>query len=241
MQTARARSIVAGLVLAAVPTVAAAAEPPRILFAPDPPTDSEIVRATVLGENAVACGAAFFAYVDPAAARVRLLGYSPYPPVACDSGWWTAQAVIGHLRPGVWAVEATLDDQPYATSPLTVVPSPTRVVIGSFEYFGTNFRIEVEWRDPRTGELHLAPGVALSDRAAQFWFFDAGNPELTLKILDGRALNGHHWLFASTLTNVETTLRIMACTEGDPPNCSAPKEYRVPAGATFDIVDLTAF
>ena len=246
--TTRRCLLAACLALATLPAGVAAAGPPLLLFAPERPTDSEIVRVTVLGESGVTpCAPTFFASVDETASRVRLLGTShdpppsSDPPIPCPGPWWTSQVVIGHLRPGLWKVEATLNDEPYASASLTVVPSPTRVVIGSFEYFGTNFRIEVEWRDPRTGELRLAPGVALSDHAAQFWFFAPGNPELTVKILDGRAVNGHHWLFASSLTNVELTLRVTGCVEGDPPFCLPLEDHHVPAGRTFDIVDLTAF
>ena len=62
-----------------------------------------------------------------------------------------------------------------------------------------------------------------------------------MKILDGSGINGHHWPFASTLTDVELTLRIRRCVEGDPPFCDPPREYHVPAGETLDVVDVTAF
>ena len=218
----------------------AAAELPELVFVPAAPTDSEVVRAVVLSDGSGGCAPYFYATVDHAAARVSLVGFD-YGPPGCPQGAWTSQVVVGHLTPGDWTVEAAIDNVPYASTTLTVAASPTLVTLGSFKYFGTNFRAEVEWVDPRTGESRLAPGVALSNRSAQFWFFEPDNPEITLKVLDGTAINAHHWLFVSSMTGVEFTLRIKACVEGDPPFCDAAKEYYSPAGANLDVVDVRAF
>lgn len=214
----------------------------RTFFAPAQPTDSEIVHVTVLGEDTSWCAAAIIPIVDLAASKVTLHGYfehTPAPP--CAQPWWSSQATVGHLRAGVWQVELRIEEQPISTTTLIVQPSPTLVTIGTFAYYGSNFRIQVEWRDPRNGQVGLAPGMALSDLAAQFWFFDPRNPEVTVKILDGWAINSHHWLFASTLSGVEMTIRITQCVESDPPFCDTPKEYHVPAGTGLDIIDVTAF
>jgi hypothetical protein len=39
-------------------------------------------------------------------------------------------------------------------------------------------------------------------RGGAFWFFSPDNPEMLLKVLDGCAANGHHWLLAAATTNV---------------------------------------
>ena len=71
--TATRCSVVACLAFAALPAVVAAAGPPLLLFAPASPTDSEIVRVTVLGESGVIpCAPTFFAFVEEPALRVRL-------------------------------------------------------------------------------------------------------------------------------------------------------------------------
>jgi hypothetical protein len=195
----------------------------------------------VLGHARPGCVPYLYAVVDPATSTIDVRSYDYYPPPPCAPQVWTAQLPLGRLAPGVWAVKVTLDGTLYATDALTVAASPTTVTLGSFGYFGTNFRLEVEWVDPRTGEHRLAPGLWISDRAAQFWFFDSGLPELTVKILDGTDINGHHWLFASSMTGVEHTLRIRLCVEGDPPYCEEPKTYHSPAGSNLDIVDVEAF
>ena len=95
--TTRRRLLAACLAFATLPAAVAAVGPPRLLFAPEQPTDSEIVRVTVLGESGVTpCAPSFFASVDEPASRVRLLGTahdppppSSDPPIPCPGPWWT--------------------------------------------------------------------------------------------------------------------------------------------------------
>ena len=218
---------------------AAAAAPPKLVFAPAQPTDSHTVFVTVVGDGCIP----FFYGVpyssDPQARHIEVRGYTPQ--VTCPAGPWARQVDLGHLAPGTWTVTALLDDQPYASAAIEVAASPTTVTLGSFGYFGANFRAEVEWVDPRDGETRLAPGIATSGEAGKFWFFAPGNPEVVFKVLDGSAINGHHWLFVSSMTGVEFTLRIRHCVEGDPPYCDEPKVYHSRAGQNLDVVDVEAF
>jgi hypothetical protein len=232
-------------VLLLVPVFAASAsgaELPRLVFTPDQPTESDFLSVTVLGSTDVACGAFFFAVPDPAARRIELRGISVDPPEPCAEGSWTFQAALETGLPaGTYTIEATLDQHPYAAAQLTVGPAPTQLVLGTFEYFGSNFRLELLVRDPRTHQVRPAGGRVHSRQAAQFWFFDPANPEVTVKVLDGTPVNDHFWLFLSSMTTVEFTLRIRHCIEGDPPFCSEVKEYHSPAGANQDLVDVEAF
>ncbi len=45
--------------------------------------------------------------------------------------------------------------------------------------------------------------------AGLFWFFSGDNPELLVKVLDGCASNGRHWLFAAAATNTAYTLEVL--------------------------------
>jgi hypothetical protein len=42
-----------------------------------------------------------------------------------------------------------------------------------------------------------------------FWFFDAGNPEMLIKLLDGCAVNQQFWVFYAATTNVGFTLDVV--------------------------------
>jgi hypothetical protein len=50
--------------------------------------------------------------------------------------------------------------------------------------------------------------VPLTDDTGAFWFFREDNLELAVKVLDGRPVNGHRWVFYGSLTNVAFELRV---------------------------------
>jgi len=78
------------------------------------------------------------------------------------------------------------------------------------------FEIEVEWVDPRSGDRGVGhPLMELGTTETGFlWFFRPENIELVVKLLDGRALNGHFWLFWGGLSDVEYTIRVTDTEEG---------------------------
>ena len=71
-----------------------------------------------------------------------------------------------------------------------------------------NFEVEVEWTTP-AGATGRGVAEKLTAESGDFWFFDPGNIELVVKVLDGCSINGHYWVFAAGLTDVEvkTTVR----------------------------------
>ncbi len=81
-----------------------------------------------------------------------------------------------------------------------------------------------------------ATAVALTDATGYFWFFDAANVELTVKVLDGCGVNGFYWVFASGLTNVGVTLTVKDLRTGE------QQIYENPVGTPFvPIQDTAAF
>ena len=69
------------------------------------------------------------------------------------------------------------------------------------------FRITVEWED-FFGNTGQGVPLPLTEDAGFFWFFEPGNLELVVKVLDAEAVNGHWWVFYGALTNVAYTLRV---------------------------------
>lgn len=71
------------------------------------------------------------------------------------------------------------------------------------------FQVEVTWRDFQggSGVGSVVPGAASSD-SGLFWFFAPDNWELLVKVLDGCAITGHHWIFAAATTTVDYTLKV---------------------------------
>ena len=73
---------------------------------------------------------------------------------------------------------------------------------------GGHFRVSVQFTDPRSGTSGAAQAIPLTGDTGAFWFFDAANLELMVKVLDGRAVNGHFWVFSGALSDVAYTLTV---------------------------------
>jgi hypothetical protein len=99
---------------------------------------------------------------------------------------------------------------------------------------GNRFRVEVEWRDFR-GRTGFGTSKPLTVDTGAFWFFDAANTELIVKVLDGRTVNDHFWVFYGALSNVEYTLRVTDTLTG------AVRTYRNPSGTFASRGDVEAF
>jgi hypothetical protein len=98
---------------------------------------------------------------------------------------------------------------------------------------GNRFRAEVTWK--ANGVSAPAQAVSLSGDTGYFWFVDPANVELVVKVLDGRAINGHFWVFYGGLTNLAYTLTITDTVTG------AVKVYVNPAGKFASAGDTAAF
>jgi len=71
------------------------------------------------------------------------------------------------------------------------------------------FQVELTWVDStgRTGVGRAAEAGA-SD-SGLFWFFDASNWEVLVKVLDGCSVNGKYWVFAAAATDVGYELEVL--------------------------------
>ncbi len=113
-------------------------------------------------------------------------------------------------------------------------------LVPSLELHDGRFRIEVDWRehDDLRGIASVASvvgepddGVALrSLDSTVLEFFDGDNWEMLLKVLDGRHLTDHFWVFFAVATNVEYTLTVTDT------RCDAAKTYFNPLGRTAPAV-----
>lgn len=108
-------------------------------------------------------------------------------------------------------------------------PTPTRLCLRD-----NRFAVEVAWKDFQ-GNSGTGKAVPLTSDTGTFWFFDAANVELVLKVLDGTPVNGHHWVFYGALSNVEYTITVTDTQTG------VVKTYQNPAGRFASVGDTEAF
>jgi hypothetical protein len=100
---------------------------------------------------------------------------------------------------------------------------------------GNRFRVEVEWRSYNDGSTGVGQAVYLTGDTGYFWFFSAANVELVVKVLDGRPVNNHFWVFYGALSDVEYTLTVTDTESGQ------VKTYFNPPHNLASVADTTAF
>jgi ELWxxDGT repeat protein len=97
------------------------------------------------------------------------------------------------------------------------------------------FRVRVAWETEDGVEGVGQPVPYGSADSGLFTFFSADNWELMVKVLDGCALNGQHWLFAAGTTNVGWTLTLE-----DRQGLLPPQTYTNPVGTAAAAIADTA-
>ena len=112
-------------------------------------------------------------------------------------------------------------------------------------FCGNNFRFKVNvafttssarYEANRAYAAGAGQAVPLTSDTGYFWFFSSNNVELVVKVVDGRAVNNHFWVFAGGLTNVNVVITVTDTQTG------AVKTYTNPQGTAFQpIQDTSAF
>jgi hypothetical protein len=126
-------------------------------------------------------------------------------------------------------LDANFDNVVVATGAAPCVPDQTTLCLS-----GGRFRITATF-DTGNGTPGNAQAVPLG-KSGYFWFFDAANVEVLVKLLDGCSLGGHFWFFAAGLTNVQVTITAQDTQTG------ATQVYTNPAHTAFQpIQDTRAF
>ena len=122
---------------------------------------------------------------------------------------------------------ARLADDPWAESPVLLsepcVPSATKLCLN-----GGRFHVTVRWRD-YTGTRGAGQAVTETDDSGLFWFFNADNLEMLVKVLDGCWLTGHYWVFAAATTDVEYELTVRDAITGESRTYQNPLGVASPA------------
>jgi hypothetical protein len=97
---------------------------------------------------------------------------------------------------------------------------------------GGRYRVEATYErgSDLKGAAHTEP---MSDQSGFFWFFNQGNVEAMVKVLDGCAINSHRWVYTSGLTDLRVLLTIVDTQTG------VTATYLNPGGAAFAPINDT--
>jgi hypothetical protein len=144
---------------------------------------------------------------------------------------------VGPLPPGTYNVQVVQETAPAfqlaaATFTISGTPAPFALQQG-------RFTVEVTRADPAKGTVAAHP-FGLTDESAYFWFFAPDNVELTVKILDGRAVNGHFWVFLASMTDVEFDVTVRDYSVRGAPFYPT-QTYHSPGHGNRNFIDVNAF
>jgi streptogramin lyase len=156
-----------------------------------------------------------------------------FPMPTVGQGWYQANPSALAAAPdgSIWVADyETLQIVRFSLDRSACLADPTTLCLN-----GGRFRVTTDWRR-RDGSTGQGRAVDLTANSGYFWFFDAGNIEVVVKILDGCSTNQHHWAFAAGLTNVEVTMTVTDTYTG------LSKVYTNPVGTGFTpVLDTEAF
>lgn len=99
---------------------------------------------------------------------------------------------------------------------------------------GARFEADLAWRLPG-GAWTPARSRSLNDGTGTFWFSSPDDLELAVKMIDGRAVNGHFWVYFAALSDVEYRLTVNDSSDG------AVRTYHSARGHLTSLADVQAF
>jgi virginiamycin B lyase len=140
-----------------------------------------------------------------------------------------------------WAIARGTNSDLWFTDVLGIsriqLPAPTPCVWTSTQVClnGSRFQVSVKWQVLDEGTSGAGHAVQLSADTGYFWFFTANNIELTVKVVDGRAVNNRFWVFGGALSNVAYTITVRDTQTGQ------VKTYTNPAGTLASFADTSTF
>ena len=140
-----------------------------------------------------------------------------------------------HNPPFQFASRADVDAFPAGTAAEVVDPRALATAASTTLTLAGHFTIDVDFVDPRSGATGHATAVPLTTDTGAFWFFDAANLDLMVKVLDGRPVNGRFWVFYGALSDVDYTITVTDADTG------AVKTYHNPRGTLASRADTQAF
>jgi len=116
----------------------------------------------------------------------------------------------------------------------SLAPEPCAADSTSLCLNAGRFRASVAWRtrEGRTGEGQAVP---MTSDSGYFWFFNDANVELVVKVVDGRPVNGHFWIFYGALSDVAYTVTVTDTRTG------AERTYENAQGNLASVADTGAF
>ena len=75
-------------------------------------------------------------------------------------------------------------------------------------HFDGGYRVRMCYVTPDGDTGQAQAGIWASGQSGLLWFFDRGNAEALVKVLDGCGVNGHRWVYVAPVTDLGFELRV---------------------------------
>ena len=122
---------------------------------------------------------------------------------------WIADRVSGAEPPAAYFTTSRTEAPVGARSASTAPCTPTSDV---FEFDG-GYRVRLCYATAAGDVGQGRSGIWASGQGGLFWFFDRGNPEALIKILDGCDINQHRWVFFAPVSDLGLHLEVTSPNE----------------------------
>ena len=150
------------------------------------------------------------------------------PPIAPGTGPFNVAVFsVPPVLPGAYTV-VLLTDGAMTDSRSVAVQAPANTL----SLLQGRFTGTVSWQNPFSGATVPAAAVQVADGSGYFWFFSAGDVDLTIKMIGPTS---PIWFFASSGTNVEFTITVLGTW------LNKTVSYQNPPGVNKNILDFTSF
>jgi len=200
------------------------------------PTTEDTIHVLVSVESLPDCTKLSFtqASIQVIGSRIIIQGRRVGTVFECVPGRFDYDIILPHLAtPGDYRLEL-MDEDLVGWSQRVEVVAPLRKL-----YF-PGVSVAVRLTDPKLGPPRDVSAVQLTAEAGYFWFFNPENIEVTVKLIDGHAVNNHYWLFLSGMTDLGLTVTVTNfgnCLDGQCPT----KTYTNSPGKRLNIIDTDLF
>lgn len=218
-----------------------------VVVDPPNPTTRDRVRLTFVGTQHPECPLVIEGGAkDPAGANIGFSVTIPEcgSPIPAEEEFKKTFEMADPLEAETYLVYVVFKGQPGPSlfEVFEVREPSSQLVLGDHG----RFLALAEWKNPRDGSQGAGHASRFAEDSGAFWFFDPKNLEATIKILDGREINGHWWVFLASMTDLEMKVTIYENRGGCfdlsvfPPACPS-ETYHQAAGQNRNFIDVNAF
>jgi hypothetical protein len=150
------------------------------------------------------------------------------PPIPPDAGAiQVAVFSLLPLAPGGYTLVLLTDGVETDRRPFVVQPPGSQLSL-----LQERFTVTVRWTNPFNGVVTAASAVQLADASGYFWFFSAGDVDLTIKMV---GVDPTFWFFAASGTDEQFTIDVTDTI------LNRTVTYLSPSGINRNIVDFASF